>query len=201
MQLTATNGALTIRLPHRRDNGGGELDVLRERKMKIILIVFAIIGGIFLTPNAFAKARYADKTEMIQEAEAIVIVNITKVEEVEKKPESGWTYRQKATVEIKQSIKGELSGQVEVFGMENFICAQCKFKTGRHLLFLIKGIQGFWHGSNWHLGIRPISEDKVEWFKDDKSRFDMTQQTLSDVKTEIEEILKKKAPNKTSDGI
>ena len=169
--------------------------------MKIILIVFAIIGGIFLTPHAIAKARYADKTEMIQEAEAIVIVNITKVEEVEKKTESGWTYRQKATVEIKQSIKGELSGQVEVFGMENFICAQCKFKTGRHLLFMIKGPQDFWHGSNWHLGIRPISEDKVEWFKDDKSRFDMTQQTLFDVKKEIEEIMKKKAPNKTSDGI
>jgi hypothetical protein len=29
----------------------------------------------------------------------------------------------------------------------------------------------------------------------------MTQQTLFDVKKEIEEIMKKKAPNKTSDGI
>jgi len=163
--------------------------------MKRIWILFAVVAGVFVAPHAFAKAYYADKTNMIQKAEVIVIVNITNVEVVEKKPETGWTYRQKATGQIEQSIKGGLSGQIEIFGMEDFICARCEYKTGRCLLFLTKGNAGLWHGANWHLGIRPVSEDKVEWFKDDKSRFDMTKQPLSEVLKEIETIMKQKAPN------
>ena len=140
------------------------------------------------------SAAYAGKVEMIQKADVIVVVNITKVEDVEKKPESGWTYRQKATAQIEQCLKGGLTGQMEIYGMENFICARCEYKVGRYLLFLRKGSVDFWHGVNWHLGIRPVVEDKVEWFRDDKTRFEMTRQPLSDVIKEIQAVIKLKAP-------
>lgn len=168
--------------------------------MKKTWSFFAVAWGMLLAHDAFAKAYYAGKAEMIQKADVIVVVNISKVEKVEVKPESGWTYRQKATGQIEQSIKGGLSGQIEILGQEDFICAQCDFKPVRCLLFLKKGGKDFLHGANWHLGIRPIKDDKVDWFKDDKSLFEMTPQPLSDVIKEIESVLKEKAPNKPSEA-
>ncbi len=169
--------------------------------MKRRWILFAVVAGVLNAPHTFAKAYYADKMNMIQEAEVIAVVNIAKVEDAEKKVESGWTYRQKASGQIEECIKGGLSGQIEVFGMESFVCARCEYKTGRFLLFLSKGDKDFWRGANWHLGIRPIAvDDKVDWFKDDKSRFDMTPQPLADVLKEIEAILKMKAPNNPSEA-
>lgn len=161
-------------------------------------IRFVLACGVLLAHDAFAKARYADKAEMIRTADAIVVVNISKVEEVEVKSEPGWTYRQKATGQIEQSVKGVLSGQIEILGRENFICAQCDFKVGRCLLFLKKGEAGFLHGANWHIGIRPIHGDQVDWIKDDKSLFEMTSQPVSDVIQEIESSLKENTPGKTS---
>ena len=145
----------------------------------------------------FAKAYYAPKKEMIQKAECIVIVEITKVEESEKKGKS-WTYRQKASANVKRCLKGDVKGEIEIYGMENFICAQCRYEKGNFILFLWKE-EGYWVGSNWYLGIRPIAGDKVQWFKDDETRFEIKSTPLDDVIAEINKVVKEqkeKTPNK-----
>jgi hypothetical protein len=119
---------------------------------------------------AQAKAHFAGKCEMIEKAEAIAIVNIEKVEPVKRKGRH-WTYSQKATGTVEKALKGDLKGEIEIYGEIDFICANCRYQKGRFLLFLRKD-GALWTGSNWHLGIRPIKDGKVQWFKDDRADFD-----------------------------
>ena len=70
--------------------------------------------------SAFAKAYFAGKKEMIEKAECIAIVNIDKIEKVQKKGQH-WTYHQKASGTIEKTLKGDASGIIEIFGMEDFI--------------------------------------------------------------------------------
>ncbi len=164
--------------------------------MKRVILVLMLFG---VSSPCFAKARYADKTNMIQEAECIVIVEITKVEKSEMKG-NPWTYSQKASATVKRSLKGNLKDDIAIYGMENFCCAQCRYEKGSFILFLRKE-DDFWVGSNWHLGIRPITKDKAQWFKDDKTRFEMKPTPLDDVIKEISTVVeeqKKETPNKTN---
>ncbi len=160
--------------------------------------LFALTCAIFaLAMNAAqAKAYFAGKREMIEKAEAIAIVNIEKVEAVKKKAK-GWTYSQRAIGTVERPLKGDLKGQIEIYGEEDFICARCSYGKGRFLLFLRKD-GGLWTGSNWHLGIRPIKDGKVQWFKDDRADFDNDYKVvfehqelpLDDVVAEIQRMLK-----------
>jgi len=164
--------------------------------MKKILLTLVLIG---MASPCFAKAYYAGKREMIQKAECIAVVKITEVEESDKKGKH-WTYRQKASATVEQCLKGDAKGEIEVYGMETFLCAQCRYEKGRFILFLRKA-DGFWVGSNWHLGIRPIAEGKVQWFKDDRDRFGMKEIPLDEVIDEINTIVvkqKKRAPGKAN---
>ena len=166
--------------------------------MKKALLFLMLLG--FASP-CFATAYYAPKKEMIQKAECIIIVEITKVEKAEKKGKP-WTYSQKASATVKQCLKGDVKGEIEIYGMENFICAQCRYKKGDFILFLRKR-EGFWVGSNWHLGIRPVKEDKAQWFKDDETRFEMKETPLADVIKEIDAVIeeqKKETPSKPDAG-
>jgi hypothetical protein len=175
---------------------GGTLGSMR---INIRQIMLAALFLVIACHTAFAKAYYAGKAEMIQKAEVIVMVDITKVVDVQKQGKA-WRYSQCATGQVKQTLKGAVTGPIEIYGMESFICARCEYKTGRFLLFLKKGDEAFWHGANWHLGIRPIKNDKVAWFKDQKARFEMTAQPLADVVKDIESILKQKAPDRPSEA-
>ena len=166
--------------------------------MKRILLLLILLG---VASPCFAKARYAQKKDMIEEAECIAIVNITKVEEADKKGNS-WTYRQKATATVEQCLKGDVKGNITIYGLETFICAQCRYETGRFILFLRKD-GSLWVGSNWHLGIRPIKEKTVQWFKDDNTFFEMKDTPLDKVVDEIKTVVKeqkKEAPNKPTGG-
>ena len=147
-----------------------------------------LVGLLAIAIPCVAKAYYAGKKEMIQKAEYIALVEITKVEEASKKGKT-WTYRQKATATVKCSLKGDLKGDIEIYGMENFICAQCKYETGKYIVFLRKDGE-IRVGSNWHLGIRPVKGDKVQWFADDKTRQAMDEKPLDDVLKEIEGVVK-----------
>ena len=64
--------------------------------MKRILLFVVLLG---IASPCFAKAYYAGKKEMIQKAECIAIVNITRVEKADKKGKP-WTYRQKASATV-----------------------------------------------------------------------------------------------------
>ncbi len=155
--------------------------------IRIAAVLFLVLG---LSVTASAKARFAGKEEMVREAEAIVVVTITKVEKAEAKGKH-WTYAQKATVE--QCLKGGLTGAVDIYGQEDFICARCDYKPGRFLLFLRKD-GGLWSGSNGHLGIRPVKEEKVVWFKPGGNLFETSDQPLADVLAEIRKLLDAPGP-------
>jgi hypothetical protein len=137
----------------------------------------------------FAKAYFAGKREMIERAEAIAIVEIVETEEVKQRG-TYWTYSQKAMGIVKESFKGDIQGNIVIYGMEDFICAQCRFEKGLFLLFLRKEDNNFWVGSNWQVGIRSIKDDKVDWLKNDTSPFETEQKPLKEVILEIQNVLK-----------
>ena len=162
--------------------------------MKVIsIILFSILLSL---ATSHAKARYAGKKDMIQEAECIAIVSITKVEKEDKKG-TGWTYRQKASATVQQCLKGDAKGEITLYGLEDFICAQCKFAKGRFIVFLRKD-GALWVGSNWQLGIRPIREGKVQWFKDDQSLFEMEDVPLDQVIAQIGTTVNEQRPTPKS---
>jgi hypothetical protein len=178
--------------PH---NYGNIMVRMQMKKLFLLIMLLAV------TSPCFAKAYYARKKDMIKEAEAIVIAEITKVEDSENvgKP---WSYRQKASATVKHCLKGEAKGEIEIYGMETFICAQCRYKKGNFILFLRKK-EDFWVGSNWHLGIRPIANNKTQWFKDDETHFELKETSLTDVINEIDAVVKKQmqeTPNKLDLG-
>lgn len=144
---------------------------------------------------ALGKAYFSPKKEMIQRAEAIAVVNITSVIETNVEPIAhvpGWEYRQKATAEIERSLKGGVKGTIEIYGMESFICAQCRYEKGKFLVFLRKE-NGRWIGSNWQPGIRPITGDSVSWLVKNDDAFDSKPAPLADVIAEIEAQVKQDA--------
>ena len=53
-------------------------------------------------------------------------------------PEKYFECTLKATAKVKESLKGDLKGKIEILGGELFICAQCVYKEGHYLLFLNK---------------------------------------------------------------
>jgi hypothetical protein len=154
-------------------------------------LLFALLMLVaFLPRDVYAKAYFAMKDEMIEKADIIAVVDIVKVEKIESKG-SVWTYSQKAIAKVEQLLKGKIPKEVNIYGMEDFICAQCHYEVGKFLLFL-KYDKKLLTGSNWQFSIRPIKKDKVEWYKkggDD--RFDLEYLPLSAVLQEIRVIVEK----------
>jgi len=126
------------------------------------LAAIVILACSFLAPGAQAKAYFAPEGVMLQRADFIAIVEITKVEKTEKKTE-GFDYSEVAQARVVQRIRGELPDNLQLHGGENFICAQVHFQPGRFLVFL-KLENGLFTGCNWHLSVRPIQGEQVEWY-------------------------------------
>ncbi len=156
--------------------------------MKKIIIILILL--IIIPTQLFAEAYFAAKKEMVERAEAIAIIEILNTEKVEKKGQH-WAYRQKVIGTVEKTLKGNIPADIIIYGMETFICAQCRFEKGRFLLFLQRE-NDFWIGSNWHLGIRQINDGKTDWFMDDTSPFKMQQQPLKEVILDIQNTLKEK---------
>lgn len=157
------------------------------RRTACLLIALLAAG------TAFGKARFASKNEMIREADAIVVADVTAVEKTNRAT-SGWTYRQRAVAQVEQCLKGQVQGAIELFGQETFICAQCNFETGRQLLFLRRHPDGFWTGSNWHLGIRPIRDGQVDWLAGTNDVHTIKPASLSNVVSEVTAELHARSP-------
>jgi hypothetical protein len=137
-------------------------------------------------PGLLAKAYFAGAQEMVQGSVAIAILDISKVEAVEVKGDH-WTYRERAQATVARTLKGSLPQQVQLFGHETFICAQVRFQPGRYLVFLRKDGEKL-VGANWHLSVRPIKDDQVEWFSG-KQRLDLSWQPLSAVVERVGELI------------
>src|SRR6185503_19814207 len=102
--------------------------------MKKTLYLFLFFCLAYQT-NAFSKAYFAPKDEIIERADIIAIVYITKTEKAAQKGHS-WTYSKKATGQVLEVIKGNLPKKVDLYGGEDFICAQNNFIEGKFLMFL-----------------------------------------------------------------
>jgi hypothetical protein len=125
-------------------------------------IIFLLASLIFMNPASKAKAAYASKGQMISTSEYIAIVNVGKVDKVEKQG-FNWTYSQRADVTLEKALKGEPPNKFQIYGGENFICARVGLEPGRYLVFLNHS-RDLLIGSNWHLSVRPIKDGKIEWF-------------------------------------
>jgi len=146
-------------------------------------------------PGLFAKAYFAGAQEMVQGSVAIAILDISNVEAVEVKGDH-WTYRERAQATVDRTLKGSLPQQVQLFGNETFICAQVRFQPGRYLVFLRKDGEKL-VGANWHLSVRQIKDDQVEWYSG-KQRLDLSWQPLSAVVEQVSELIKQsKQPRKS----
>lgn len=158
------------------------------RKILLITTVLLLIASV-----VYAKAYYAPKNEMIEKAEIIAVVDITEIKDVKIKGEH-WTYGQKATGKVEQLLKGKIPSKITIYGMENFICAQCRYEVGKFLVFL-KHDNDLLVGSNWQFSIRPIKNDKVEWYKKDADdRFDLEYLPLSEVLKELKSKIEQDQP-------
>lgn len=154
--------------------------------MKILILTLLVITG--CTQSTFAKAYFKTKEQMISSAAVIAIVDIDEVRESETAGQH-WTYRQEAVAKVESVLKGELPPEIILHGLENFICARCELIEGSSIVFLNKD-GDLWVGSNWHLSIRPISNNNVSWFDSDESRHNMIETNLNQVIQEIRNTLK-----------
>ena len=118
----------------------------------IVLLVTAVAAL-----DARGKAAYAGKPEMVRDATAVAVVEVTRVDPVEVRG-GHWTYRQRAAARVETVLRGDLpkGGAIDLHGHEDFICARCEFAPGRYLVFLRRDGR-LWVGSNWHLSVRPIA--------------------------------------------
>jgi hypothetical protein len=159
--------------------------------MKLATTLLALL---LLPTLSHAKAAFRTKADMIKQSTAILVVDIAAVEPAAQKGQY-WTYGEKATAKIELVLKGDNlkpGDAIILHGLEDFICAQCRFTPGRHLVFLDKDTT-LWTGSNWHLSIRPITttpekHDRLEWYKSDDS-IELTPQSLPEVLAEVQKLL------------
>lgn len=147
--------------------------------------------------SAFGKAYFFTRTELIQKAAAIAIVEIEEPEPAkptgndQQDPFAGnsvtgkkWVYGQQAKVRVQKVLKGDLPKEFTLYGQESFICAQCALTKGRFLAFLAKD-GDLWVGANWQLSLRPIQNEQVEWYVTDEQRYPMKFQKFDDVVAEV----------------
>lgn len=154
--------------------------MIKFTNILVVLVVTLLIPQMELYASVFL----ASKDEMIKNADIIVIADIMKVENKEITGKY-WTYRQKVTAKVEQVLKGKLDQEIVIYGMEDFICASCRFEKGKFLLFLMHD-QDFLICSNWNLSIRPIKDKNVEWFKKNSSNnFKLKNSPLENVIKEI----------------
>lgn len=158
--------------------------------MKSALIFLAML--VCLCLPASAKAYFQTKQEMIERAEVIAIITITDARPGDAKGRI-WTYRQEGRAKVENILKGDIPRAFTLHGAETFICAQCPIANGRFFAFLKKD-GDLWTGSNWHLSLRPIRNDEVDWYVADENRYEMKPVLLEKVVAEIKAQLAVKRP-------
>ena len=169
--------------------------------MKTLTVIVALI--LASSWSAFGTAYFFTRTELIQNAAAIAIVEIEEpapakpLSTVQQDPFAdgsatgkSWIYGQQAKVRVQKVLKGELAKEFTLYGKESFICAQCELTKGRFLAFLTKDGE-LWVGANWHLSLRPIRSEQVEWYVADEQRYPMKFQNLDDIVLEVQAVIQK----------
>jgi hypothetical protein len=139
------------------------------------LLVFLLVSPLLFAP-AYADWDYLPKDSMIDNADAIAVVDITKVENcatrINRSSTAARTYHQKAAAVVKSTLKGKLASSITIYGNINsagspFICVpDASLQAGPCLVFLRdEGHDGqSFVSANADMGIRPIAHDQVQWF-------------------------------------
>lgn len=167
--------------------------------MKSFVILFTLL--VMVCQRSEAVAYFQGRSEMIQNADVIVIIELQEPVEAKADPAAGnvdpftnaaqgkaWSYRKQATAKVIRWIKGEVPKGFNLYGDEGFICAQCNLAKGKYLAFLKKdGV--YWAGSNWQLSLRPIRGDEVEWYVKGEERGAMQYQNLEGVVSEVRDVM------------
>ncbi|MBT8037088.1 MAG: hypothetical protein KJO21_06050 [Verrucomicrobiae bacterium] len=156
------------------------------------------------TVSGYGKANFLKRSELINKAEAIAIIDLGELVNPGKDKDdlfsaSGegvrgklWSYTQKSKAKVVKLLAGKLPKEFFLYGGETFICAQCRLKKGRYLAFLRKD-EEYWVGANWHLSLRPIKDNQVEWYVSEEQRFPMKYQ---DMQVVMKQIAKTRAEKK-----
>lgn len=147
--------------------------------------IFLVLCILFFSTTTLAKlAPPMSKEEVIAASEFIAIVQITHVELTKAEGEF-FTYSQIAFATVERRVKGDLPARIEMYGGEDFPCAQVKFVTGRYLVFLNTDKQ-LLRATEWKIHL--IERDVVEWYPDDNS-YKPKPSSLGFVLKDIENIL------------
>lgn len=162
-------------------------------RMKLILL--ALLLSLVAIPQVMAKAYFQNETELVTKSATIAIIEIAEPQPSDKKGTT-WTYRQSASAKVITRIKGDIPDTFTLHGDETFICAQCQLRAGRFLAFLNRD-GALWVGANWQLSLRPIKDEKIEWYVVSEQRPAMAYQPSDKVLQRIRELLAK--PVKATD--
>lgn len=176
-------------------------------------ILTAIIALVFASSwSAFGKAYFYTRTELIQKATAIAIVEIEDPEPAKAKGSDqqdpfaensatgkNWVYGQQAKARVQKILKGDLPKEFTIYGKESFICAQCALTKGRFLAFLTKD-GDLWVGANWQLSLRPIQNEQVEWYVTEEQRYPLKFQRFDDVVAEVLAAIQKQQSEQGGTG-
>lgn len=147
-----------------------------------LLTVFSVCLGVACQVQA--KARFYDRTELVQNSSHIAVVSIGPVTNG-KWTGKHWTYTQSASAQVVKTVKGTLPETIQLWGGEEFECAQTQLHSGRYLAFLIQEGQHY-VGSNWANSLREIQQgDALMWFGDAKDGFKPKTTPLSVVLKQI----------------
>jgi hypothetical protein len=153
-----------------------------------------LASALLLSSIALGKAYYAPKIEMLLEADVVAIVDILDTRAERNQGRYFW-FQKVAAAKVEKVLKGIVPDKFEILWKEEFICDQCEFKKGRHLVFLRKdGLK--WSCSNWYLSVRPITDNTLEWYKDNGST-GLSVQSLENVLKDISsELARPGKPNR-----
>ncbi len=158
--------------------------------MKTLFTVIALVAA--SATNSLAKAYFQNETELVTKADAIALVELSEPEPAEQKGDI-WTYRQSATAKVTLLLKGDLPETFALYGVETFICAQCRLAAGKYLVFIRRDGK-LWAGSNWHLSLRPVKKDQIEWFDHPEKRHSLKFQPSEAVLKRVRDIMKSPPP-------
>jgi hypothetical protein len=126
--------------------------------------MIACAASLSLVAGAHGEGGYHPPPEMIRRSDFIAVITIGRVTPLPKTQHPRWNYGQRAHAVVERNIKGALPRAIAIYGDENFVCQQTELSPGRYVAFLMRGLGGRLHSSNYQMGIRPIRGDTVEWY-------------------------------------
>lgn len=152
-----------------------------------ILVLAALLQSGLNPCPVSAKAYFATRSEMVEKAEVIALLNLGEVENCQERGQY-FTYQEKCTAKVEKVYKGKLPRSITIFGAETFKCGQMRIIPGRAIVFLSKDTP-LYHGCNWHLSLNHIDGNKINWMaKVDERRQQET--TLFEAEKQLKEDLK-----------